>query len=515
MASSPQVEIKEPEFTSEFDSYHSQSLSEDNALEVVSDSCGIPVVEDPVFTSDSEALNSGDQDESGHYSALPKNVDSSTSDISVVLAVKTPDFTSDFGQLNSEFDSAIENGDEENEVIEKLNLAENIFSVNERGRAAAEDDLARGESDGASAFAIPAIENPTFSSSSATPTQAESSTHSATSISSSAIPSIRDPVFSSESGLAQDAADSSANHDVPYIHANGSSSDGHVSAQQHLTEGSGPRCGEETYDDEFEEYEVDTEIISISLPGDAVRNDSVTAPDEPSGTSEMLSTSVVGLSQVEPITDLAPQDLSSGLFSPGPSTSTRSSVKSKESDWDADIEIEAYEAAADTMYARLRDAITKSATPRPMNARVKPVPSKRDPALDALCSRLARNTQKYMSSPSPPPGPPTSQLPSKWLHRLRWQNILRTLDEPVFNTPGSPPLSNAGRQQQACEQFLRARTALLSKKTAEEHCRVPPPSGFEMIAEIARGMPRTDTDVWDVFNKKFDSTLTESYSTIV
>ncbi|KAJ3183016.1 hypothetical protein HDU87_007438 [Geranomyces variabilis] len=462
-----ELEVQEPEYTSDFEQCHSPSPPLDGG----SESYEIPVVDDPVFTSTFESDELGSENLS-FVQGLPRNAErlsSAISAVSAILAVKTPDFPSDFEQLNSEFDSANDENAESAEIEKVLyvrgvpdeEVNSNVGSVNDKGSC------------GESAAVIPAIQDPTFSSTSSQLSQNEANTGNAISISSSTIPSILNPVFSSDFELLQ---------------------------AENVSSG----CADALYDDAFEDYS------KISSQAENVASRS----------TELRPALSVGLSSTESSSGSCTSNRSSLGLSPGgrsdseaPPESAGVGTRSCSNVWDAEREIGQYEAAAETMYAKLRDAIIKSAVPRRINDIVKPAVGKRDPALDALRSRLAKNT-KHLQAPPPPPA---TQLPSKWLHRLRWQNVLRTLEEPIINMPGSPPPSSEKRDEQALEKYFRTRTAALNKKTAEEYVRAPPPDAIELIAEIARGMPRAGTgpDVWDIHRRRERSRRRDSTAYIM
>ncbi|KAJ3147768.1 hypothetical protein HDU89_005127 [Geranomyces variabilis] len=485
-SASAELAIEDPKFTSDFEQLTSTSPPHED----ISDSCKI---KDPVFTSDFEPFESEDV-ESANLSivqGLPHDTDrlsSAISAVSAILAVKTPDFSSDFGQLNSEFDS-VNDENEESAVVEKVFYTRGALKEEGNSHASSPDESSRADC----AAAIPAIQDPTFSSTSSShPSGKQADTDTALSESSSEIPSILNPVFSSDFELLQaenleNQSATSTNPDVSSIYAEEViRRDGQLDAKSHSIEAVSSGCAEELYDDEFEAYSKasskgeDETFRSAQLrPARSVGRSSI-ASCSGSCTSHRQSSDPEGEM-------LSNSDAS--FKSAGSGTRLNSDI------WDADREITQYESAAEAMYARLRDAIIKSTVPRPVDDKAKPELVKRDPALDALRSRLARSTQHLQSPP-----PPAAQLPSKWLHRLRWQNVLRTLDEPIINTPGSPPLSEAKIE----EHSLRLHTATLKKKTAEEYFRAPPPDAIEMIAEIARGMPRTGTgpSVWEMYRAR-------------
>ncbi|KAJ3167727.1 hypothetical protein HDU88_002174 [Geranomyces variabilis] len=492
-SASAELAIEDPQFTSDFE----QLTSTSPPHEGISDSCKI---KDPVFTSDFEPFES-EEVESANLSivqGLPHDTDrlsSAISAVSAILAVKTPDFSSDFEQLNSEFDSANDENDESAEIEKVFHTQGALKGGNSHANSA--DESSRADC----AAAIPAIQDPTFSSTSSHPSGKQDDTDNALSESSSEIPSILNPVFSSDFELLQaenleNQSATSTNQDVTSIHAEEViGRDGQLDAKSHSIEAVSSGCAEELYDDEFEAYskasskgEDETSRSAQLRPAHSVERSSI-ASSSGSCTSHRHSSNPEG-------------EMPSNSDAPSKSAGscTRSDV------WDADREIAKYESAAETMYARLRDAIIKSTVPRPVDDKAKPEQAKRDPALDALRSRLAKNTQHLQS----PPPPPATQLPSKWLHRLRWQNVLRTLDGPIINTPGSPLLSNAKIEEQALEKSLLSLTAALNKKTAEEYARAPPPDAIEMIAEIARGMPRTGSgpSVWEIYRARERNNLT-------
>ncbi|KAI8593713.1 hypothetical protein BDZ88DRAFT_98431 [Geranomyces variabilis] len=488
-SASAELAIEDPKFTSDFE----QLTSTSPPNESISDSYKI---KDPVFASeDVQSVNLS------IVQGLPDDTDrlsSAISAVSAILAVKTPDFSSDFEQLSSEFDSA--NGEnEESAEIEEVFYTRGALKEEGNSHTNSADESSRADC----AAAIPAIQDPTFSSNSSHPSGKQADTDNALSESSSEIPSILNPVFSSDFELLQaenleNQSATSTNQDVSSIYAEEViRRDGQLDAKSHSIEAVSSGCSEELYDDEFEAYSK-----ASSKGEDETFRSAQLRPAHSVGRSSIASSSQSCTSHRQS-SDPEVEMLSN---SDAPFKSAGSGTRSYSDTWDADREIANYESAAETMYARLRDAIIKSTVPRPVNDKAKPELAKRDPALDALRSRLARNTQHLQS----PPPPPAAQLPSKWLHRLRWQNVLRTLDEPIINTPGSPPLSDAKIQEQALEKYLRSRTTALNKKTAEEYVRAPPPDAIEMIAEIARGMPRTGTgpSVWEIFRARERQNLT-------
>ncbi|KAJ3018926.1 hypothetical protein HKX48_002529 [Thoreauomyces humboldtii] len=242
-------------------------------------------------------------------------------------------------------------------------------------------------------------------------------------------------------------------------------------------------------------------------------NDDNVVPTSPPGTHDYTSEFSSFASQAdEDGVDRTQLSDSSDPFSSSSSDDSGSDADS-EGSWNMriDDEIMHHETTATALYTRLHTLVVKTQT---MRSPPSPPPPDRgtvttalQPALSALCQRLHRNASKpgMVAVPfrEPPPPPP---VPAAWIRRVKWGNVVARME-----AQGDEPETEeavAERRREVARGALREHDVRLRAAVARVRGKDPGrdqmsrPTAWDMIADIAAGMPKRDQDVWELLKER-------------